>query len=92
MIKRLKLDPEARELVSSTGMQPYLSEESHYGVEQFVLTKMYGCLPGSTCAEARAKKMAQAAKEKYSVPSPPFRFTLPLFTKNKLSPILPYEL
>ena len=63
MMKTLKSDPEARELLSSTGMQPSLSEGSHYDMEQFVLTKMYGCLPGSTCAEASVQKWRKQKKK-----------------------------
>ena len=63
-MKTLKSDPEDRELLSSTGMQPSLSEESHHDMEQFGLTKMYGCLPGSTCAEAKAQKWRKQKNKK----------------------------
>ena len=56
LMNKLKMDPEARELLSSVGMQPALDEETHYDMEQFILTKLYGCLSGLTCAEARAQK------------------------------------
>ena len=63
LMKKLKADPEARELLSSVGMQASLSDETHYDMEQFILTKSYGCLSGSTCAEARAQKWRKQKKK-----------------------------
>ena len=62
-MKKLKADPEARELLSSVGMQASLSGETHYDMEQFILTKSYGSLSGSTCAEARAQKWRKQKKK-----------------------------
>ena len=40
-MKKLEKDVEARELLASVIIHPFLNEETHYDMEQFVLTKTY---------------------------------------------------
>ena len=69
-MKKLEKDVEARELLASVRIHPFLNEETHYDMEQFVLTKTYRCTSGSTCSEARAQKWRKR-KKKNTVNLPP---------------------
>ena len=56
IMKKLEKDVEARGLRAFVGIHPSLNEETHYDMEQFVLTKTYICISGSPCSEARVQK------------------------------------
>ena len=60
---RIINDEEARELLSDVGSDPDLDNDVKYDMEQFLLTKIYGCSPGLSCGEARAEKWRKQKKK-----------------------------
>ena len=69
LMKKLLHDPEARELLADVGNDLSLDDETKNDMEQFVLTQIYGCDYGTTCAEARASKWRKQKKKKPTTPS-----------------------
>ena len=67
---RIINDEEARELLSDVGSDPDLDSDVKYDMEQFLLTKIYGCSPGLSCGEARAEKWRKQ-KNKNTLNLPP---------------------
>ena len=54
---------EAKELLRDVGSDPDLNNDIKYDMEQFLLTKIYGCTPGLSCGEARAEKWRKQKKK-----------------------------
>ena len=63
VMKKLSSDAEAIELLENVGDSPELSDEVAHNMEEFVLTKLYGCVAGITCSEARAMKWRMQKKK-----------------------------
>ena len=66
-MKTIKQDAEARELLSSVGENPELSEHVEASMEEFVLSKLYNS--EESCDKARAAKWHSQKKEHYVPPS-----------------------
>lgn len=70
IMKVIVSDEEARDLLENVGFTPDLPIHVAEEMESFVLTKMYGGKPGSTCAQVRADKWRKQ-KRKSTVTLPP---------------------
>ena len=62
-MKKIMNNEEARELLSAVGSSPTLENDVQYDMELVVLTKIYGCIPGFSCAETRAQKWRKQSKK-----------------------------
>ena len=62
-MNKIMKDDEARELLCDVGSNPDLENDTKYDMEQFLLTKIYGCTPGLSCGEARAEKWRKQKKK-----------------------------
>ena len=74
VMKSIKNDAEARELLSSVGEEPELSNDVASAMKEFVLTKIYNS-EERTCASARAVKWRKQ-KKKNSMYLPPDKDSL----------------
>ena len=74
VMKSIKNDAEARELLSSVGEEPELSNDVASAMKEFVLTKIYNS-EERTCASARAVKWRKQ-KNKNSMYLPPDKDSL----------------
>ena len=74
VMKSIRNDAEARELLSSVGEESELSNDVASAMEEFVLTKIYNC-EETTCASARAVKWRKQ-KKKNSMYLPPDKNSL----------------
>ena len=70
LMKKLTQDAESRELLTEVGSNISLDDKVKYNMEQFVLTKIYGCDSGMTWAEASAEKWRKQ-KNKNTLNLPP---------------------
>ena len=66
-MKSIKRDAEERELLSSVGEEPDLSEHVEASMEEFVLSKLYNS-DGLSCATGRAAKWCSQGKKEHYVP------------------------
>ena len=69
-MKKLTQDAESRELLTEVGSNISLDDKVKYNMEQFILTKIYGCDSGMTWAEASAEKWRKQ-KNKNTLNLPP---------------------
>ena len=63
LMKSIKRDAEERELLSSVGEEPDLSEHVEASMEEFVLSKLYNT-DGLSCATGKAAKWCSQGKKR----------------------------